>query len=381
MTKKYDFIIVGGGLVGTLASLVLSDKDYSVCLIEKNQFHKIITDTYSPLSLSLNSVNFLKEKKLWDESAFKSNNIDKLTIKLFNSFNTVFFTSKDLNLNSLGSVIDKAALLSYLREKATNTKNIRVIDNINVELNNANSPFKINISNTSTLIESDHLIVTDGANSKFAKKLGIISKKINYDQTSYIFNAKYDSVQSAAYQIFTRKGVFAILPGNKESQCLVATIHNKYIDEFNFENEGPSSTLLEKELRPYIKNLENFKLVYKHPLNTSRLDTWTQEQIIFLGNSSQLLHPFGAQGFNFAIDCIKTIDLNSSNIFIDQELNKTIKNKINKKRERLLKGIDLTSSVLMQNNAVANITASFFAKALNISSILRLRFLKRILNI
>ena len=36
MPKKNDFIIVGGGLVGCLASLILSKKNYTICLVEKN---------------------------------------------------------------------------------------------------------------------------------------------------------------------------------------------------------------------------------------------------------------------------------------------------------------------------------------------------------
>ena len=34
MPKKNDFIIVGGGLVGCLASLILSKKNYIICLVE-----------------------------------------------------------------------------------------------------------------------------------------------------------------------------------------------------------------------------------------------------------------------------------------------------------------------------------------------------------
>ena len=58
MLKKFDFLVNGGGLVGCLTSLVLSKKNYSVCLIEKNNFKKIISDSYIPLSLTINSVEF-----------------------------------------------------------------------------------------------------------------------------------------------------------------------------------------------------------------------------------------------------------------------------------------------------------------------------------
>ena len=37
MAKKYDFVVIGGGLVGCTACLSISSKGKSVCLIEKNK--------------------------------------------------------------------------------------------------------------------------------------------------------------------------------------------------------------------------------------------------------------------------------------------------------------------------------------------------------
>jgi hypothetical protein len=43
-------------------------------------------------------------------------------------------------------------------------------------------------------------------------------------------------MEKSAAQIFTNKGVFAVLPGNKKTKSIVATIHNKFINNFNFES-------------------------------------------------------------------------------------------------------------------------------------------------
>ena len=46
MAKKFDFIVIGGGLVGCMACLSISNSNKSVCLIEKNKFNKIISNDY-----------------------------------------------------------------------------------------------------------------------------------------------------------------------------------------------------------------------------------------------------------------------------------------------------------------------------------------------
>jgi len=381
MAKKYDSIVIGGGLVGSLVSLVQSTNSQSVCLIEKNKFNKLSTDSYSPLSLTLNSVKFLKEKDLWDEKSYKCRSINNLKIKLFNSFNTVNLNSKDINLISLDSVVEKASFLSYLRDLCNKNKFITVIDEANVEFDNPLNPKKIVSKESLEEFNYDKLIITDGADSKFARDLKIDSTHIDYNQTSYIFNATYESSTDTAYQIFSKRGVFAILPGSGKNRSIVATLHNRYINDFKFESNEINIDLLEKELQPNLRNIKNLRLIYSHPLNTTRLNTWTIKNIIFLGNSSQLLHPFGAQGFNFALSCIKTLDAYNSKMIINGELDSSLKHLIQTKRETLFKSIDLTSLALMKNVFVSNVSALFFTKSLNNSQTLKRQFLKKILNL
>ena len=380
MAKRFDFVVIGGGLVGCMACLSISSKNKSVCLIEKNKINKIISDDYSPLSLSINSVNFLKEKNIWDEDLLKSNLIESLYIKLFNSFNTIKISISDINLESIGQVIDKASFLTHLRNLCKQNKNIDVIDNTELDIKQMESLSKFYLPNDSEMIDCGQLIVTDGANSKFAEKLNIPYKNINYEQTSYIFNGEYDSLEKSTAQIFTDKGVFAVLPGHSIKKSIVATIYNRFIDDFKFESNSINENLLERQLLPYVKNLKNIKLIYKHPLNTVRLNNWVFKKTLFLGNSSQLLHPFGAQGFNFALDCIKELDPQWEYLCTNDVPTEHVINNITKKRSKLFDGIDLTSSLLMKNNILATISSSFIAKTLNLSSTVKNHFTKRILN-
>ena len=106
MPKKNDFIIVGGGLVGCLTSLILSKKNYTICLIEKKTFKHIISDNFTPLSLTINTIHFLKKHDLWNSSYIKASEIKELTVKLFNSFNVISLCSRELRREELGSIVD-----------------------------------------------------------------------------------------------------------------------------------------------------------------------------------------------------------------------------------------------------------------------------------
>jgi len=378
MGGSKDTAIIGGGLVGCLIGLSIADKDNRVFLIEKKKFNKIISDNFSPLSLSANTVDYLKTKNIWDPKNLKNTTINNLDVKLFNSFNTIKISSDELEIPELGQVVDKATLLSHLRALCMNNKNIEIIDNLDVELDSDNS--KIILKDKSS-IEYKQLFITDGANSKFVKQFDILTEKISYNQTSFILNCNYDTSENTAVQIFSKKGVFAILPGHKKVKSIVATIHNKYINSYNFESSSFNKSLLQKDLLPYARDLHNPKLVYSHPLDTSRLDKWHIKNIIFLGNSSQLLHPFGAQGFNFSVDCIKKIDSVKTELLVGGELNKHVKTEIINRRHNLFLGIDITSSLLMKDSLLGHISSTFLAGFINNSSTVKKRFIKRILNI
>ena len=381
MAKKFEYLVIGGGLVGCLVSLILSKKKHNVCLFEKNNLKKIISNSYVPLSLSINSVNFLKDNKIWDKEIFQSNEINNLTIKLFNSFNVTELVAQDINEDHLGCVVNKLNFLSYLRDQCLKNRYIEVIDNCDISIPVLSSPFEAHEADRKLDLSGTNLIITDGANSKFAKKLDIKTDNINYDQTSYMFNVNCNSLPNTAYQIFNKKGIFAVLPGTENKACVVASIYNQYKDFFNFESQSCNYKFLEETLRPFIKKINNPSLIYKYDLDTQRLDIWTKNNILFLGNSSQLLHPAGAQGFNFAVDCIKEIDSLTGDLFTPNELDSSVKTAINTKRSELLKSIDIISKTLMKNNLLATIASSVFSNVLNISSTMRVKFIKNILGI
>ena len=258
----------------------------------KKAFKHIISDDFTPLSLTINTIRFLKKFNLWDSSYIKASEIKELTVKLFNSFNVVRFCSDDLYSEELGSVVDKSSFLSYLIDQCKKSKNINIVDEADTYIDSVTSPIKLSQTKSKSTIIGDFLIVTDGANSQFAKNLDMESLSFDYGQTSYMFNTNYQYLSKGAFQIFSKKGIFAILPLNDNSVSIVASIYNEFIDDFAFESQNANFDLLEMELTPYLRGIDKPKLIYKYPLNTSKLVSWSKQNVIFLGNSSHTMMKF-----------------------------------------------------------------------------------------
>ena len=75
---KYDFLIVGAGLIGTLTALALKQKKFKVLVIDNKNDTSIDKRT---LAVNANSKDFLKKLGIWKMLKSKPQPIDKIIIK------------------------------------------------------------------------------------------------------------------------------------------------------------------------------------------------------------------------------------------------------------------------------------------------------------
>ena len=156
-------------------------------------------------------------------------------------------------------------------------------------------------------IETKYLIVSDGIESKIKDKLNIESLKIDYSQISFVFNSKALFKKYNAIQIFNKYGIFAGIPYGDDRINLILTINKKNIPSFfNSQNEI-NSNMVQDIFKGYADDISDLKFVSQYNLLTSRSKEISKNNIILLGNSSQLLHPVGAQGFNLAVRNIDSL--------------------------------------------------------------------------
>jgi 2-octaprenyl-6-methoxyphenol hydroxylase len=125
-------------------------------------------------------------------------------------------------------------------------------------------------------------------------------------------------------------------------------------------------------------------------MKTIRSNSIFKNNVLLLGNSSQLLHPVGAQGFNLALrnieslvdHCLKSIDnqkkISSNNLNIDSF---TPINTILLDRNSVFKNIDLAIKLFANDKIPSRFITFFILNSLRSSQILKKQFLKKILGL
>ena len=204
MKKKilnYDFLIVGGGLIGSLTAVTLHKKNFKVLVIDKNK--NFVTDQRT-LAVNANSRKFLNDLNLWTKLKNKSEAIEKIIISDYINKDKIIFENND---ESMGSVILNADLQKILRNYLKKHKII--INDINFE--------KLNTLSSKTVIIK---------NEKYNFKKIILALGKNFNNDDYVkknhFQVKHKAYvgffkhqknhHQIAYENFTQHGPLAVLP-------------------------------------------------------------------------------------------------------------------------------------------------------------------------
>jgi len=380
-TESYDFTISGAGLVGSILALALDKIGYRVCLIEKSNLKNNADEfeNFYPLSLNYRSKIILDDLGLWDMIHEISYPIDKLTILYRNNLSKIRFTSKEFDLDNLGYVVDRHKLLEIYKKSLDKqfTGVLKLNTEIrSVERNDDNLTLKLNSQD----LNSKYLIVSDGIDSNLSKLVSHNAQKINYNQISFMMNCKGSFKQNHAIQFFNESGIFAFIPYTNSSASLILTLNKGQESKYFIDNE-PIYNQISDTFSQYITNIEGMKSVTSYDLSTHRMDTIYRDRIMLFGNSLQLIHPVGAQGYNFSLRCIEyMVDHLRDSDEIDLDINSFIQT-VRRDRTKTISNVDIALKFLNNDHVLSSLISKLAFNLIKNNSSLKVAVLENVIGL
>ena len=380
-TESYDFTISGAGLVGSILALALDKIGYRVCLIEKSNLKNNAGefDNFYPLSLNYRSKIILDDLGLWDMIHEISYPIDELTILYRNNLSKIRFSSKEFDLDNLGYVVDRHKLLEIYKKSLDKqfTGVLKLNTEIrSVERNDDNLTLKLNSQD----LNSKYLIVSDGIDSNLSKLVSHNAQKINYNQISFMMNCKGSFKQNHAIQFFNESGIFAFIPYTNSSASLILTLNKGQESKYFIDNE-PIYNQISDTFSQYITNIEGMKSVTSYDLSTHRMDTIYRDRIMLFGNSLQLIHPVGAQGYNFSLRCIEyMVDHLRDSDEIDLDINSFIQT-VRRDRTKTISNVDIALKFLNNDHVLSSLISKLAFNLIKNNSSLKMTLLENVIGL
>ena len=300
MTKDYDIIIVGGGIVGLACGLALAKLNSQIAIVESKPAELDFDDTqYDPRVISVNpeTIDFFKELGVWHAirdqrvSAF-----DKITV--WSGQAILNFSAADINEPESGFIIENRVIRKSLWEKVQQTKNITLITNtelVDVVIDNA-----AQLSTTDGTLTTKLVIGADGANSWLRQQRNPPMKSHDYHHHALVATIETEaSHNKTAWQHFLSTGPLAFLPLANPNQCsIVWSSSPSHIDSLKQLDDEAFIEQLNQAFEHRLGNMKALSPRFSFPLQMQHLKDYVQPHIAFIGDAAHRIHPLAGQGAN-----------------------------------------------------------------------------------
>ncbi len=306
MKKKFDIIIVGGGMVGATLALALSESDYQIALIEAFPYQSQQQPSFDDRSIALSwgSVQILKSLSLWDSFKQFATSINKILVCDRGHFGLHRISAVQREVPYLGQVICNRDCGEVLWSQLKIKQNIQIFCPATVSSLNIGSENKIlqlEMDNEQIELSAELIVAADGAQSKVRKMAAISVETSDYDQAAIIANIQTQIPhQGLAIERFTKTGPLALLP-LQDRWSMVWMVPKAEQESMVQLTETDFIKKLQPILGYRLGKITKVGERAGYPLQRLKLNNLYNQGVVAVGNAAHSVHPVSGQGFNLGL--------------------------------------------------------------------------------
>ncbi|WP_253299787.1 2-octaprenyl-6-methoxyphenyl hydroxylase [Wolbachia endosymbiont of Chironomus riparius] len=309
---NYDVIISGGGLIGLITAIGLSQNSISAAVIEKDTLPRIPCDNRA-FAISQGSKKILEKLGIWQFIEKEAEPILDICILDADSPFTVHYDHKMIGEEPMGYVVDSAIIWNTINSHFLNQLNI--FSPHSYQIVTCDSGYVEVALDDQKKLTSQLFICAEGKSSKIPELFSMPKIKFNYKQSSIVCNVKHElHHENLAVERFFSDGPFAILPMKGgylssivwTSSCEIAEMLMSLSDE-EFIVE------LKKRFGSYLGEIELLGTRGVYPLSFSFVKRLYKNRVLLIGDAAHAIHPVAGQGLNLGIRDVESVIRHAAN--------------------------------------------------------------------
>lgn len=311
--NSYDVIVVGGGLVGLLQTILLAQNDVRILCLDKQTIEDALNNPTSKrtTAISYGSRQLLKAAQLWDQIKPHACPIQSIEVLDGKSPKLLQFDMADdanaKKADGFGWVIENHLLQDILTKTLKSLKNadykmgITVIDLVQTTNHVAVS------TDTNETFKASLLIGADGRQSSIRASLGITHEEFDYNQNAIISIVTHENPHNnIAVEHFKSSGPLAILPmtddkrGNHRSS-IIWTENSKTKTSMMDWSDEAFLIGLRQQFPEHYGNIINTNQRISYPLGFIHAGQYISSRTALIGDAAHGIHPVAGQGLNLGL--------------------------------------------------------------------------------
>lgn len=305
--KRFDAVIVGGGIVGASLALALGQVGSKVLLIEQHDVAPENADIKNTktIALSYASAKIYEALGVWNSLCTHVTPINQVRVNVQGQFGSCLLDHKKQKTDALGYVISTSVLERALNNALTQYETVESVRPATLgDTRHLQDRWEVqfNAGSQTHLVSSNLLIGSDGANSPLRHSQYIDCKESAYGHYGIMVNVKIKrNSPFEALERFLKKGAIAVLPWQNDWATCVWTAEEKEAFQLMTLNDDDFKIKCQEQLGRSFGKIIDMGKRFSFPLKMKLAKMQTSSRFVLMGNAAHNLHPIAAQGLNLSL--------------------------------------------------------------------------------